>query len=189
LKAALGDGFEVVAEVATLAEVEACLRRTTADVLLLDAALSDGTGLEALRLRHRPATALVFTEPDDAGAVCAAFRLGATGFLLRDMPAADLSRLVESAVSGDAVVAPALLRFLLRELCRNTEPVRRHDGREVHLTTREREVATLLRRRYTTDGIARELGISAITVRRHVSKLQQKLGVESRPAAIAPLED
>ena len=54
---------------------------------------------------------------------------------------------------------------------------------------REREVATLLRRRYSTDRIAEELGISAVTVRRHVSKLQQKLGVASRPAAIALLDD
>lgn len=189
MKAALEDGFEVVAEAATLAELEARMRATPADVLLLDAALSDGTALEGLRLRDRPKTALVFTEPDDAGAVCAAFRLGATGFLLRDMSSADLSRLVESAVGGEVVVAPALLRFLLRELCRTTEPVRRQDGRAVRLTAREREVATLLRRRYTTDGIAQELGISAITVRRHVSKLQQKLGVASRPAAIALLDD
>jgi DNA-binding NarL/FixJ family response regulator len=189
LKAALDGGFEVVAEAATLAELESRVRRTPADVLLLDAGLPDGDALAALRLRDRPATALVFTEPDDARAVCAAFRLGATGFLLRDMPSADLSRLVESAVAGEAVVAPVLLRFLLRELCRSTEPVRRHDGHEVRLTAREREVATLLRRRYTTDGIAQELGISAITVRRHVSKLQQKLGVGDRPAAIALLDD
>ena len=165
------------------------MRRTTADVLLLDAALSEEAVSRALRLPRRPATVLVFTELDDAGIVCEAFRLGASGFLLRDMPPEDVPRLVRAALAGEAVVAPALVRSLLRELCRSTGPVLRRDGREARLTAREREVATLLRRRYSTDRIAEELGISAVTVRRHVSKLQQKLGVASRPAAIALLDD
>ena len=189
LKAALGSAFDVVAEAATLAELETRLRRSTADVLLLDAALSGGAVREALRLPGRPATVLVFTELDDAGVVCEAFRLGASGFLVRDMPPDDVPRFVQAALAGEAVVAPALLRSLLRELCRSTGPVRRRDGGAVQLTAREQEVATLLRRRYSTHRIAEELGISAITVRRHVSKLQQKLGVASRPDAVALLDE
>lgn len=188
LKAALGNTFEVVAETSTITDLERHLRTTAADVLLVDAALEDGGARAALGLRGRPGIVLVFTEVDDTSAVCEAFRLGATGFLLRDMPPTELPRLVEAAVAGETVVAPALLRSLLQELCRSSSVIRR-DGREVRLTAREREVATLLRRKYSTDRIADELGISAITVRRHVSKLQQKLGVASRPAAIALLED
>jgi DNA-binding NarL/FixJ family response regulator len=172
-----------------MSELATRLRRTAADVLLLDTDLPGGAPRDALRLPRRPETVLVFTDLDDAAAVCEAFRLGATGFLLRDMPARDLPRFVSAAVAGDAVVAPGLLRSLLRELCRSMGPVRADDGSEVRLTAREREVATLLRRRYSTHRIADELGISTITVRRHVSKLQHKLGVESRPAAIALLED
>jgi DNA-binding NarL/FixJ family response regulator len=189
LKAALGSAFDVVAEAATLAELEARLRRTTADVLLLDAALSEEVVRDALRLPGRPGTVLVFTEVDDAGVVCEAFRLGASGFLVRDMPPDDVPKFVQAALAGEAVVAPALLRSLLRELCRSTGPVRGRDGGAVQLTAREREVATLLRRRYSTHRIAEELGISAITVRRHVSKLQQKLGVASRPDAVALLDE
>jgi len=178
-----------VSEASTIAELGEHLRRTRADVLLLDAAFPDGGTRGAFELSGRPATVLVFADLDDAGTVCEAFRFGATGFLLRDMPPTDLPRFVEAAVAGETVVAPALLRSLLRELCRSSGAVTRGDGREVQLTAREREVATLLRRRYPTDRIAQELGISAITVRRHVSKLQQKLGVESRPEAIALLDD
>lgn len=188
LRAALGGRFDVVGEAATVAELERLLADTSADALLVDDALEGGGAAAALALPGRPATVLVFSDVAEPDVIAEPYRLGATGFLLKDMPGEELRPAVEDALAGRPVVAPALLRAVLAEVSRRRGSVRRLDGDEVQLTAREQQVASLLRRRYTTAAIADELGISVVTVRRHVSKLQQKLGVESRRAAVAVLE-
>jgi DNA-binding NarL/FixJ family response regulator len=188
LRAALGRRFAVVGEAASVAGLARLLATVTADALLLDEALEGGGAAAALTLPGRPATVVVFVDAAEPAGVAESYRRGATGFLLKDMAGSELRPAVEEALAGRPVVAPALLHAVLAELGRRRGSVRRPDGDEVRLTAREQEVASLLRRRYTTRAIADELGINVVTVRRHVSKLQQKLGVASRGDALAVLE-
>jgi DNA-binding NarL/FixJ family response regulator len=113
----------------------------------------------------------------------AAVRAGAVGYLPEGVDPARLPHVIRSLMRGEAAVPRAFVPRLIDEL-RGREGRRRHlelhERRSVELTTREWDVVDLLRKDLSTRSIAELLGISAVTVRRHVSALHHKLGVQSR---------
>jgi DNA-binding NarL/FixJ family response regulator len=113
----------------------------------------------------------------------AAVRAGATGYLPEGVDPARLPHVVRSVMKGEAAVPRVLVARLIDEL-RGREGRRRrlelHERRYVELTAREWDVVDLLRQGLPTRSIAELLGISAVTVRRHVSAVHRKLGIRTR---------
>jgi DNA-binding NarL/FixJ family response regulator len=111
-------------------------------------------------------------DPDD---LLACVRAGAIGYVPTDQSADSLRRVIAAASEGEATVPRSMVRDLIREI----------QGEEiggVGLTEREAQVLRLLRRGVSTSGIAGELNISPVTVRRHVSSMLHKAGVRDRAA-------
>ena len=190
---ALGDdGFTVVAEAAGAdAAVELALRERP-DVCLLDVHMPGGGIAAAARITENlPESAVVMlTVSRDDEDLFAALRAGAAGYLLKDMDPARLAPALRGVVAGEAAVPRTLVARVVEEF-RSSErrpslPLVRSRG--ARLTAREWEVLELLRERLTTGEIAHRLGLSAVTVRRHVSSILAKLRVPDRRAMQRLLE-
>jgi DNA-binding NarL/FixJ family response regulator len=129
------------------------------------------------------ASVVVMTRRIDEEEFIAAVRAGAIGYLPEGVNPARLPHVVRSLMRGEAAVPRALVPRLIDEL-RGREGRRRHldlyERKRVELTAREWEVVDLLRKGMSTRAIAELLGISAVTVRRHVSAVHGKLGIRSR---------
>jgi DNA-binding NarL/FixJ family response regulator len=128
------------------------------------------------------ASVVVMTRRVDEEEFIAAVRAGAIGYLPEGVDPARLPHVVRSLMRGEAAVPRALVPRLIDEL-RGREGRRHldlHERKRVELTAREWEVVDLLRKGMSTRSIAELLGISAVTVRRHVSAVHGKLGIRSR---------
>jgi DNA-binding NarL/FixJ family response regulator len=184
-------GFDIVAEVDSAeAAVEAALRARP-DICVLDADMPGG----AVR-----ATVEIVRSLPDAGVVVMAsarhdammldvVRAGASGYLLKDMDPERLCFALRGVMVGEAalprtLVARLMLEFRVRESRRRLITAQ---GREAELTPREWDVLTLLAEGASTRTMADSLGVSDVTVRRHVSGVLGKLGVTSRAAAVEAL--
>jgi DNA-binding NarL/FixJ family response regulator len=192
VRAVLGDGFAVVAETdrADLA-VEIALRERP-DICLLDIHMpGSGVAAAARITEQQPGTVVVMlTVSRDDDDLFAALRAGASGYLLKDMDPARLVPALRGVLAGEAALPRTLVARVVEEF-RSAESrpslpfVRRRGAR---LTAREWEVLELLRERLTTAQIAHRLGLSAVTVRRHVSSILAKLRVPDRRAMERLLE-
>ena len=115
-----------------------------------------------------------------------ALRLGVSGYLLKDIPSGRLASTLRAVMDGEPALDASLIRALMDEIARPDRAAQLSvtGGTRVLLTSREKEVALLLRDGRSTSAIAAELAISAVTVRRHISDLMRKLRVGTRAAAI-----
>jgi DNA-binding NarL/FixJ family response regulator len=188
-KALTTRGFVVVAEVAEAAAAAAACSRLRPDILLLELELP-GESLSAIGriAKGSPKTLLVvLSRSDRAEDVVAAFTRGASGYLLKGLSGERLASTLRAAYRGEPAVSRSLVPYLVDEIRRGS--VRRlalPDG-AVTLTPREWEVGELLREGHTTAEMAERLGVSPITVRRHVGLLLQKLGAKNRLLAVEML--
>jgi DNA-binding NarL/FixJ family response regulator len=175
-------GLAVVGEAANGAEAVEQARREHPDVVLMDVRMPDLDGIEATRLIcGDPATAgvrvLILTMFDLDSYVYAALRAGASGFLLKDAPPADLLAAIRVVAAGEALLAPTVTRRLIAEFARRPAPVSRTlDG----ITDREREVLTLIARGLSNTEIATHLHLSQGTVKSHIGHLLSKLTARDR---------
>ena len=190
---ALGDdGFAVVAEAAGAdAAVELALRERP-DVCLLDIHMPGGGIAAAARITEElpEIVVVMLTVSREDEDLFAALRAGAAGYLLKDMDPARLAPALRGVVAGEAAVPRTLVARVVEEF-RSSErrpslPLVRRRG--ARLTPRESEVIELLRERLTTAEIAHRLGLSAVTVRRHISSILAKLQVPDRRAMHRLLE-
>ena len=113
-----------------------------------------------------------------------ALRAGASGFLLKDSPRADLIAAVRAAAAGDAMLAPSVTRRLIEAFARRPPQPRPRPSRLASLTAREREVLLLLARGSSNTEIAGALFVSEATVKTHVGNLLAKLGLRDRVQAV-----
>ena len=155
------------------------------DVVMMDLNLPDGSGLDATKaiLRSRPGTrVLVVTMSSDDGAVVAALRAGARGYVVKGCSRADLLQAVRTVASGASLLSAEVADLLGRYV----GPGGAAPAEEAfpQLTDREREVLALLARGYDNRRIARELFLADKTVRNHVSNVMGKLGVDERSEAV-----
>lgn len=179
--------FEIVAEVDSAERALAATRDLQPHVALVASDLPGG-GLEAVRMiaRARPGTRVIVlsARPDDdelLGAVLA----GAVGYLGKDVSPARLPLVLEGVRAGEVALPRHLSRRLLEEVRgRDAHRARVSELASAPLSEREWEVLHMLAANVTTGEIARRLGISDVTVRRHVSSVVTKLGVPDRRAAI-----
>lgn len=185
--------LRVVAEVATAQAAVTEALRLRPDVCLLAIHLPGG-GIEATkRIRDAlPRTKIVMltgSERDED--LFGSLRAGADGYLMASTSVHRLPHAIRGVVNGEAALPRQMTARLIREYRdRGRRPVPRLVvmGRTIELTVREFEVLERLRKREHTGEIAVQLGISDITVRRHVSTALRKLGVSSRSDAVDLLE-
>ncbi|WP_188188985.1 response regulator [Nonomuraea sp. SYSU D8015] len=174
------DAFEVVGEAADGPEALAVALRSDPDVVLLDLRMPRMSGAEVIR-RLREQTpgihVLVLTTFDNDADVLPAIEQGATGYLLKDTPRADLRRAVLAAARGETVLSPTVARILTQQ-ARSTEQQRT-------LSPRELEVLRLIARGATNRDIAGKLFITEATVKTHLLHIFAKLAVKDRAAAVA----
>ncbi|MEV6299644.1 response regulator transcription factor [Actinoplanes sp. NPDC051861] len=172
----------VVGEAGNGAQAVTMTRALRPDVVLMDVRMPVLDGIEATReivAAGSPARVLVLTTFDLDEYVYAALRAGASGFLLKDVPPADLISAIRAVAGGHAVVAPAITRRLLDTLL-PLVPGSRSDDRVSRLTEREHEVLLLVADGRTNTEIASALHLSEATVKAHVGRLLSKLELRDR---------
>ena len=174
-------GLTVVGEAENGAHAVELAREHRPDVVLMDVRMPVLDGIEATRIIRATtgSRVLVLTMFDVDSSVFAALRAGASGFLLKDVPPADLLRAIRVVADGDGLLAPTVTRRLIAEFCRGPEnpPPAPELAR---VTAREREVLVEVARGLPNAEIARKLHISQATVKTHLSHLFDKLDVRDR---------
>jgi DNA-binding NarL/FixJ family response regulator len=179
------DDIEVVAEAGNGRDAVTEAERLHPDVVLMDIRMPELDGLEATRriLDSQPsARVLVLTTFDLDEYIYEALKAGASGFVLKDDPPEQLLAAIRTVAAGDALLSPSITRRVIRQF---TERHRRPPPPSVtSLTEREMDVFRLISRRMSNAEIGRELFIGDTTVKTHVTRLLQKLGVRDRAQAI-----
>jgi DNA-binding NarL/FixJ family response regulator len=180
------EGFLVVGECADGDEVVEAVRRQRPAVVVMDVRMPQMNGAEATRqLRERLSDAppvLILTTFQDEDVLSSALRAGASGFLLKDAPGEEIMRAARTLAMGGAYLDPAVTGRVLaayRQSSRQTVQSSLPD-----LTQRELEVLRLVGRGLSNEEIAEQLVIGEGTVKTHVGRIFDKLGVRDRPAAI-----
>jgi DNA-binding NarL/FixJ family response regulator len=175
--------LEVVGEAADGAEAVERVAILRPDVVLMDIRMPRVDGLQATRQLAGRTRVLILTTFDIDEYVYEALRAGASGFLLKDAQADQLVTGIRVVAQGDSLLAPAITRRLIEQFARRPPPSARPDT-VAELTTRELEVLRLLARGLSNAEIAHELIIGDATVKTHVARLLQKLGLRDRVQAV-----
>lgn len=185
------DGIDVVGQAADGEEGVALCRRSQPDVVLMDVRMPKLDGLEATRrILASPGVAdrtrvLMLTTFDVDDYVYEALRAGASGFLLKDAPPADLISAVHVVAAGDALLAPSVTRRLIAEFAQRRPITRGRPSLRLNaLTERETEVLTLVARGSSNSEIAQQLFVAEQTVKTHVSRVFTKLDLRDRAQAV-----
>jgi DNA-binding NarL/FixJ family response regulator len=175
VRMALAGEVEVSAEAADTEQAIRAAEREQPDLCIVGRELPGGA-LEAVRGISRAApdcAVVVLADVRDADDLLDVVRAGAIGYVPGPLGAEPLRKIVRAVVANEAVVPRSMVLELMREL-------RGAETTEVGLTGREAQVLGLLRRGHSTQAIAERLEIAPVTVRRHISDVVHKLGVETR---------
>jgi DNA-binding NarL/FixJ family response regulator len=180
------EGFVVVAEASDAATAIGAATRLGPDICLIEIELPlEGLNAVGRIARASPKTrVVVLSRSDNPEDVVTAFTRGASGYLLKGLSGERLASTLRGAYSGEPPLSRSLVPYLVDEVRRGSIRRLTLPGGAVTLTPREWEVGELLRDGRTTTEIADRLGVSPITVRRHVGLLLNKLGAEDRKAAV-----
>lgn len=185
-------GMKVVATTGNPEEAIDLIQSHRPDLAVIDLRMGPFDGLRLLRgLRDAGSEVpvVILTMSDSREDLAAALRMGARGYLLKDMDPQDVLDAITRAARGELVVAPAMaakLAGLLEEGPRRAA----QGGSLEQLTVREREILAQVARGLSNKAIARELGISHDTVKLHVRHILSKLGFSSRvEAAVFAIEN
>jgi DNA-binding NarL/FixJ family response regulator len=171
--------FEVAGEAGNGAEAVTRARALKPDVVLMDLRMPDVDGVTAIKRLAElglDTRVLVLTTYDTDSDVVPAIEAGATGYLLKDAPRTELLRAVRAAARGEAVLSPSVATRLLGQV--------RAPAREP-LSNRELDVLALVARGTSNRDTATRLFISEATVKTHLRRIYDKLGVDTRAGAVA----
>ena len=179
-------GFVVAGEAADAAAAIGAATRLKPDICIIEIELP----LEGLNAIGRIAKAsprtmiVVLSRSDRQEDVVSAFTRGASGYLLKGIGGDQLAASLRGAHAGEPPLSRALVPYLVDEIRRGAIRRLTLPGGPVTLTPREWEVGELLREGHSTTEIASRLGVSPVTVRRHVGLLLHKLGADDRDEAV-----
>jgi DNA-binding NarL/FixJ family response regulator len=181
------DGIEVVGEAGDGREAIARARETKPDVVCLDVRMPVMDGVAAAGPLSEKAKVLMLSYSEDEQLVTGAIRNGAAGYLVHGrFEPEDLEARIKAVAAGEMVLSPAVTPAVFEALRR--APGTENESEELgmgSLTSREREVLNLLARGMSNAAIAEELFITNKTVKNHLSRIYEKIGVHSRAEAIA----
>src|SRR5215471_13923672 len=162
------------------------LRQSSPDVVLLDVRMPKMNGiefLESLQKAGDPTPTILLTTFDDDVALLSGIRLGAKGYLLKDVSLAKLTEAIRLVAGGGSMISPVVTQRLLEGA--KAAPLPPDDGYQTEvLTVREAEIIRLMTGGYSNREIAAALSISEGTVKNHVSNILSKLGVRDRTRAV-----
>lgn len=162
------------------------LRDCDPDVVLLDVRMPKKSGIDVLRELNKRTGAppvILLTTFDDDTALLDGIRLGARGYLLKDVSLQKLTDAIREVAAGGTLISPAITEHLLQGL--GQAPLPPGNGYlEEDLTTREIEILRLMTGGYSNREIAGALNLSEGTVKNHVSNILSKLGVRDRTRAV-----
>lgn len=178
------DDIRIVAEADDGDSAVTITRTHAPDVVLMDIRMPGTDGIEATRriVGSTHSRVLILTTFDLDEYVFAALRAGAAGFLLKTASADELVGAIRSVADGDAVLAPQAARAVIGQFVR-TAPRRAEPPGFADLTEREHEVLSLLGSGLSNAELSKILGVSAPTVKTHVSRVLSKLQLTSRVQA------
>ena len=180
-------GFEIVGECADGRAVPSAVDSFRPDVVLMDVRMPIVDGVAATRMllaQDGAPPVLALTTFDDDEALAGMLRAGASGFVLKGIPTADLQQAVRIVAEGGAWLDPSVTSRVLTLYRDAPAPPPRDDDALATLTAREIEVLSLIGRGQTNAEIARELVVSAGTVKTHVHHIFAKLDLRNRAAAV-----
>jgi DNA-binding NarL/FixJ family response regulator len=182
------EDIDVVGEAADGAEAVERARELQPDVVLMDIRMPGLDGIEATRRvlanGSQAPRVLMLTTFDLNEYLYEAMKAGASGFLLKDAPRDQLVSAVRTIASGDALIAPSLLRRLVEDFVRRPAPGSARPNELSELTERELEVLKLVARGLSNAEIATTLFLSDATVRTHVRHILAKLNLRDRVQAV-----
>jgi len=174
---ATADDVEVVGSAADGAEAVELAAETRPDVVLMDLSMPNVDGIEATRqivAAGGEAQVVVLTSVTDRERILAALDAGAIGYLLKDAEPDELIGGIRSAARGESPLSPKAARALVTA---------RAEGERAELSPREREVLRCVAEGKPNKLIARDLGISEKTVKTHLTRVFQRIGVTDRTQA------
>ena len=180
--------IDVVGEAATGVEAVAVALSSRPEVILMDIRMPEMDGLEATRRilaeADWPGRVGILTTFDPDEDVYQALKAGASAFILKDTPRAELVSAVRTVAEGGALLAPSITRRLIGRFTRRLAVDTTAVARLERLTDREREVLTAIGQGYNNAEISDRLFIGAATVKTHVNSLFAKLGLRDRAQAV-----
>jgi DNA-binding NarL/FixJ family response regulator len=179
------EDLRVVGEAENGAAAVEVVSATRPDVVLMDVRMPTMDGLEATRqITESASTAatrvIILTTFDLDEYVYEALRAGASGFLLKDTPTADLLAAIRVVAAGEALLAPSVTRRLIAEFAGRPDTRPENLPSLDLLTDREREVLVAVARGRSNSEIGEDLSMSAATAKTHVSRVLAKLGARDR---------
>ncbi|MFI7680316.1 response regulator [Actinophytocola sp. NPDC049390] len=177
------DGLRVVGEAGDGDQVQAVLDAHPTDVVLMDVRMPRVNGIAAtakVRARNNPPEVIVLTTFDSDENVLRALRAGASGFLLKDAPPADIATAVHRVAAGEPMLSPAITRRLMDRAATEAGSYARARAALATLSAREHDVAVAVGQGRTNADIAAELHVSVATVKAHITRVLTKLGVGNR---------
>lgn len=180
------DLVTITGEAETAEEVVALCEQLQPDLILLDIYLGSGSGLDAateIRSRFPDVAVVMLTASELDEHLDRAIRLGVSGYLLKDLDAAELFDLVEGVSRDEMAVTRAIASRMLKSMAVTRVPGEGRDGDAPSLTTREIEVLRLVARGASNAQIAVELHVTVNTVKAHLKRILEKLNVQNRTQA------
>jgi DNA-binding NarL/FixJ family response regulator len=178
--------IEVVGEASTGDEAVRAARSLRPDVVLMDIRMPGLDGIAATRQisadpELRDCRVLILTTFETDEYVFTALAAGACGFLTKEVEPEGLRHAVRVVAGGDALLSPSVTRRVVGQFAHRPVPALRAGGERLSvLTAREREVVRLVATGLSNEDIARELVISPLTAKTHITRAIAKLGVRDR---------
>ncbi len=179
-------GYEVVAAAGTVAEALAAVERHLPDLVIMDISLPDGSGIETCREikeRHPEMRVVVLTGSGDEDTVLMSVIAGANGYLLKQSGAGDVVHALDIVAAGGSLLDPVATDRIVRRLRRLGDTV--EPDPFATLTERERQILGLIAEGKTNKQIASDVFLSEKTIKRSVSVILSRLGLERRAQAAA----
>jgi len=176
--------FELIGEASDGAEALKLCKKLKPDVVLMDLRMPnmDGlTAIEKLRAEQPEVAVVILTTFNEDELMFRGLQAGARGYLLKDTDRTTLFDTIRAAARGETLLKPEIMSRVLSQ--KSTTKV--ESGESLNLTDRELEVLDAVSRGERSKEVASHLGISERTVKAHLASIYNKLGVDSRAAAIA----